>query len=82
MLRRGLRRPFRLVEVRFYPSCLNVSTGIVDRGFLRARPHAHARMRTGVLRPEGLATLRQTGKPQVTGSFPVSRGRLFGRWPS
>ena len=42
-MRRGLRRPHRLVRVVTYPSCLAVLTGMTVARSSRAGVHAHVR---------------------------------------
>ena len=68
MLRRGLRRPYRLVRTRVLGSRLNVFTG--TRG--RPASRAGARARTGArrFRAEPLETLRRCVFELVGGLFP------------
>lgn len=72
-MRRGLRRPYRLVRTRVLGSRLNVFTGT------RGRPpsRAGARARTGArgLRAEPLETLRRLAFALAGGLLSVSRGR-------
>lgn len=57
MLRRGLRRPYRLVKVVSRPSCLAVLTGMRVAGASRAGVRAH--MRAGFFGAVLLETLRR-----------------------
>ena len=56
-MRRGLRRPYRLVRVGVHSSCLNVSTGMRVRGTSRACAHVRAGARASG--PNPLETLRR-----------------------
>ena len=73
MLRRGLRRPYRLVRTRVLGSRLNVITG--TRSDAAPRAGARARTGTGRLRAEPLETLRRLAFALAGGLLSVSRGR-------
>ena len=76
MLRRGLRRPYRLVRVVARPSCLGVLTGMRVAGASRAGVRAH--MRAGRSDAVLLETLRRAAFSLVAGVFCVSGGRETG----
>ena len=71
-MRRGLRRPYRLVRVGVHSSCLNVSTGMRVRGTSRAGAHVRAGARDSG--PNPLETLRRLAFSLAGGLLAVSRG--------
>lgn len=73
MLRRGLRRPYRLVRTRVLGSRLNVFTG--TRGRSASRAGAHARTGARGFRGGALETLRQLAFALAGGLLSVSSRR-------
>lgn len=69
-MRRGLRRPYRLVRVEIHGDRLNVFTGTGDDAFLRAG--ARARRGAGAFRPGALEMLRRLAFWLAGGSSVVS----------
>ena len=72
-MRRGLRRPWRLVRVGVHCSRLNVSTGMRVKGASRAG--ARARTGAGTFGRNPLETLRRLAFALAGGLLSVSRGR-------
>lgn len=70
MLRRGLRRSYRLVRVVARPSCLGVLTGM--RVARASRAHARAHMRAGRSGAVLLETLRRAAFALAAGLSCVS----------
>lgn len=72
-MRRGLRRPYRLVRMEVYGGRLNVMTGTRNK----AAPRAGARARTGARGSGGgaLETLRRLAFSLAGGLLSVSRAR-------
>lgn len=69
-MRRGLRRPYRLVRVVARPSCLGVLTGMRVAGASRAGVRAH--MRAGRSDAVLLETLRRAAFALAAGLSSVS----------
>ena len=73
-MRRGLRRPYRLVRVVARPSCLGVLTGMRVARASRAGVRAH--MRAGRSGAVLLETLRRAAFALAAGLLCVSSGGL------
>lgn len=73
-MRRGLRRPYRLVRVGVHSSCLNVSTGMRVRVRGTSRAGAHVRAGARASGPNPLETLRRLAFSLAGRLLAVSRG--------